>query len=219
VHISSVEEKFMVSRNEFFIAATLLAIAINTNKNDVKVSWVYNGRDDMASRTSVGMLYRELSVALRLRDKTSLRDIFTEVHNQVRDGIKYSCYPYMATIPQNEEGDIACVLYQKDICEADDFDGMNVSRVKIAHNDSAAEAVLEIKILDDEDGLAYVFDYAAGRYERETMSAFQKLFQSVVAAIVHNANTDGYDFGQLKKNLCVKENLMQKIKNILAKEK
>ena len=65
----------------------------------------------------------------------------------------------------------------------------------------------------------YEFDYAAGRYEKETMSEFQKLFQSVVAAIVHNANTDGYDFGQLKKDLCVKEGLMQKIKNILAKEK
>ena len=218
VHISSVEKKFMVSRNEFFIAATLLAIAINTNKNDVQVSWIFNGRDDLASKSSVGLLCRELSAGLRLRDKTNLRDIFTEIHNQVRDGIKYSCYPYMATIPQNEEGDIVCVLYQRDIREADDFDGMNVNKVKIAHNDAAAEAVLDIKILDDEDGLQYVFDYAAGRYERETMTEFQNLFRSVIATIVNNANTDGYDFGQLKKDLCVKESLMQKIKAIFHKK-
>jgi hypothetical protein len=64
-----------------------------------------------------------------------------------------------------------------------------------------------------------VFDYAASRYKKETMSEFQNLFKSVVAAIVNNANTDGYDFGQLKKDLCVKESLMQKIKDIFANRK
>ena len=218
VHISSVEKKFMVSRNEFFIAVALLSIAISTNKKNVHVSWVYNGRDDMASKTSVGLLCRELSVALRLRNKTNLRDIFAEIHNQVRNGIKYSCYPYMAMKPQNEDGDIACVIYQKDIREGDDFVEMNMERVKIAQNDAAAQSVLDIQILDGEDGLQYVFDYAAGRYRKETMSEFQNLFKHVVAAIV-NANTDGYTFEQLTKDVCGKKSFMQKTKNIFAKKK
>jgi hypothetical protein len=62
-------------------------------------------------------------------------------------------------------------------------------------------------------------DYAAGRYERETMTDFQNLFQNVVAAIVNNANTEGYDFGQLKKDAGIKESLMQKMKDIFAKKK
>ncbi len=218
VHISSVEKKFMVSRNEFFIAVALLSIAISTNKKNVHVSWVYNGRDDMASKTSVGLLCRELSVALRLRNKTNLRDIFAEIHNQVRDGIKYSCYPYMAMKPQNEDGDIACVIYQKDIREGDDFVEINMERVKIAQNDAAAQSVLDIQILDGEDGLQYVFDYAAGRYKKETMSGFRNLFKNVVAAIV-NANTDGYTFEQLTKDVCGKKGIMQKTKGIFAKKK
>ena len=119
---------------------------------------------------------------------------------------------------KNECGDIACVLYQRDIREADDFDGMNVKKVKIAHNNAAAESVLDIQILDDEDGLQYVFDYEVGRYKQETMSEFQNLFKRVVAAIVNNTSTDGYDFGQLKKDLYIKESLMQKIKAIFAKK-
>jgi hypothetical protein len=218
VHISSVEKKYMVSRNEFFIAAALLAIAINTNKNDVHVSWVYNGRDDLASTSSVGLLCRELSVALRLDNKSNLHEIFTEIHEQVQNGIKYSCYPYMSTIPQDEEGDIACVLYQRDIREADDFDGMNVNKVEIAHNNAAAQSVLDIQIFDNEDGLQYVFDYTVGRYNQETMSEFQNLFKRVVASIVSNSNTDGYNFEQLKKDMCIKENLIQKIKAIFAKK-
>ena len=219
VHISSVEKKFMVSRNEFFIAAALLAIAINTNKNDVHVSWVYNGREDLASISSVGLLCRELSVALRLHNKADLREVFTEVHEQVRNGIKYSCYPYMANISQDEDGDIACVLYQRDIREADDFDGMNVARVEVTHNNAAAQSVLDIQILDDEDGLKYVFDYAAGHYEKETMSEFQNIFKQVVSAIVNNANTDGYDFEHLKKDVLGKKDLKQKMKDAFARKK
>ncbi len=219
VHISSVEKKFMVSRNEFFIAAALLTIAINTNKNDVHVSWVYNGRDDLASTSSVGLLCRELSVALRLQNKSNLSDIFTEIHEQVRNGIKYSCYPYMANIPQDEDGDIACILYQKDIREADDFDGMNVNKVKITHNNAAAQSVLDIQIFDGDDGLRYVFDYSAGNYDKETMSEFQNLFKRVVAAIVNNVNTDGYDFEHLKNDVCDKKSLIQKVKDIFANKK
>jgi hypothetical protein len=209
----------MVSRNEFFIAVALLAIAINTNKNDVHVSWVYNGRDDLASSSSVGLLCRELSVALRLHNKSNLHDIFTEIHQQVQNGIKYSCYPYMATIPQDEEGDIACVIYQRDLREADDFVGMNVKEVEVAHNNAAAQSVLDIQILDGESGLEYAFDYAAGRYEKETMSEFRNLFKKVVAAIVNNANTDGYNFGQFKKEVCGNKGLMQKLKDTFAKKK
>ena len=219
VHISSVEKKFMVSRNEFYIAVALLAIAINTNKNDVHVSWIYNGRDDMASISSVGLLCRELSVALRLNNKSNLRDIFTEIHEQVRNGIKYSCYPYMANVSQDEDGDIACVLYQRDIREADDFDGMTVNKVAVAHNNAAAQSVLDIKILDNEDGLQYAFDYESSRYEKETMNEFLNLFKRVVAAIVTNANTDGYDFEHLKKDVLRKKGLTQKIKDIFAKKK
>ena len=77
---------------------------------------------------------------------------------------------------------------------------------------------MDIQILDGEDGLQYVFDYAASHYDPETMAAFQNLFKSVIAAIVNNANTDDYVFGQLKKDLRIKESLMQKIKAIFAKK-
>ena len=69
-----------------------------------------------------------------------------------------------------------------------------------------------------EDGLQYVFDYAAGRYKKETMSEFQNLFMRVVSAIV-NANTDSYTFEQIKKDVLGKTGLMPKIKDIFAKKK
>ena len=65
----------------------------------------------------------------------------------------------------------------------------------------------------------FVFDYAVGRYKQETMAEFQNLFKRVVAAIVNNANTDGYDFQHLKMDVRGKKGLSQKMKGIFDKKK
>ena len=65
--------------------------------------------------------------------------------------------------------------------------------------------------------LQLVFDYAASRYKKETMSEFQNLFKLVIATIV-NANTEGYTFAQLTKDVRGKKGLLQKIKAIFAKK-
>ena len=184
------EKKYMVSRNEFYIAATLLAIAISTGKNDVQVSWIYNGREDLATAASVGLLFRDLPVAVRLRDDMTLRDVFTEVHAQVQDGIKHSCYSYLESKSQVVDGDIASVLYQRDLREVGDMGGLAAETTEILQNKPASQTVLDIQILDGTEGLQYVFDYAASRYEQETMLTFQDLFKRVVATIAGDTNAE-----------------------------
>ena len=93
-----------------------------------------------------------------------------------------------------------------------------MEEIEIRQNKAASQAVLDIQILDGEAGLQYVFDYAASRYKKETMSEFQNLFNRVIATIV-NANTDGYTFAQLTKDVRGKKCLIQKIKDIFAKKK
>ena len=51
------------------------------------------------------------------------------------------------------------------------------------------------------------------------MTEFQNLFKRVVTAIVSKANTDGYDFEQLKKDVCGNKGLIQKIKDTFVKKK
>ena len=215
--LSLLEKKYMVTRNEFYVAVTLLAIAISTNANDVRISWIYNGRDDLISSSSVGLFFRDLPVALRLNDKMTLRDIFAEVQAQVKNGIKYGCYPYNEIEAPPVDDDDTCILYQRDLRDVGEFGGLTVEEIEIRQNKAASQSVLDIQILDGEGGLQYVFDYAASRYEQETMSEFQNLFKGVVAAIV-NANTADYTFTQLKNDVCGKKGLVQKIKAIFAKK-
>ena len=215
--LSLLEKKYMVTRNEFYIAATLFAIAISTNKKDIRISWIYNGRDDLISSSSIGLFFRDLPVALRLNNQMTLRDVFAEVHEQVQNGIKHSCYPYNEIEAPPVDDDDTCILYQRDLRDVGDFGGLSVEQIEIRQNKAASQSVLDIQILDGEAGLQYVFDYAASRYKKETMSEFQILFKRVIAAIV-NAGTDGYNFEQLKKDVCVKKGLVQKIKDFFAKK-
>ena len=215
--LSLLEKKYMLTRNEFYIAVSLLAIAISTNAHDVRVSWVYNGRDDLVSSSSVGLFFRDLPVALRLNAQMTLRDIFAEVHEQVQNGIKYSCYPYNEIEAPPVDDDDTCILYQRDLRDIGDFGGLDVEQIDIRQNKAASQTVLDIQILDGEDGLQYVFDYAASRYKEDTMSEFQKLFKRIIAAII-NANTDAYTFEQLKRDARGKKGLLQRIKAIFAKK-
>jgi hypothetical protein len=147
----------------------------------------------------------------------TLRDIFAEVREQVKNGIRYSCYPYNVIDALPVEDDDTCVLYQRDLRDVGEFGGLTVEEIEIRQNKAASQSVLDIQILDGEDGLEYVFDYAASRYKKETMSEFQNLFKRVIAAIV-NANTDAYTFEQLKMDVRGKKSLLQKIKDIFSKK-
>ena len=99
-----------------------------------------------------------------------------------------------------------------------DFNGLNVEAVELKQNQAASQNVLDIHIYDRDDGLAYLFDYAASRYEQKTMTDFQELFKRVVAAIVHNVNIDGYQFKQLMNDVSERKGLAEKIKEILFKK-
>ena len=148
----------------------------------------------------------------------TLRDIFTEVQAQVKNGIKYSCYPYNEIEAPPVDDDDTCLIYQRDLRDVGDFGGLVVEEIEIRQNKAASQSVLDIQILEGEDGLQYMFDYAASRYKKETMTEFQNLFKRVIATIV-NANTDGYTFGQLKKDVRGKKGLLQRIKAFFTKEK
>ena len=141
------ERQYRISRNEFFIAVAMLAISIYNKKNDIKISWIYNGREDMQSMSTVGLLFRDLPVGVHLNDKATIRDIFADIHNQVQGGIEHSCYAYVDK--HNQVGnECAYLLYQQDIRDMGGADGMNIETVDIRQNQAASQTILDMEILD-----------------------------------------------------------------------
>ena len=76
-----------------------------------------------------------------------------------------------------------------------------------------------MEILDGEDGLMLMMDYAASRYRDETMDRFKDLYvRTVQAMVTHNSQHD-VTIGELRKKLNDKGNFFIKIVSKFRRKK
>jgi len=216
--LNAAERQYKISRNEFFITAAALAISAYNKKNDIKLSWIYNGREALNMMSTVGLLFRDLPVGLHLQDSMTLRELFSEVHDQVQKGIEHSCYPYVDSHNQVTGEEAAYLLYQQDIRDGG-LEGMNIENVEIRQNQAASQTILDMEILDGSDGLQLMIDYAASRYDNESIERFKDLFLKAAQLMVtHNSQAD-VTVKELKDKITDKKNFFRIITGIFSKKK
>jgi len=217
--MNAMEKCYKISRNEFFIAVAALAISIYNDKPDIKLSWIYNGREDMQMMSTVGLLFRDLPIGLRFKDTDTIRNIFADVHDQVQKGIEHSCYPYVDMNNQVAEGESAYLLYQQDIRDMGGLESFNVEHVDVRQNQAASQTILDMEILDGADGLQLMIDYAASRYEDESIEKFKDIYIKVAQSLVtHNSQKD-MTVGELKEKLKDRMNFFALVKGIFSRKK
>ena len=189
--MKAMERHYRISRNEFFIAVAALSIAIYNREDNIKLCWIYNGREDLTAMNSVGLLFRELPIGVKLKDEMTLRDLFAEIHQQVQKGIEHSCYPYVDINNQAGSNEAAYLLYQQDIRDMGGLEGMNVETIDIRQNQAASQTILDMEILDGADGLELMIDYTASLYDDDSMENFKDIFLRVAQGLVtHNSQND-----------------------------
>lgn len=206
--MNAVERTYKISRNEFFITVAAIAIAIYNNKLDIKLSWIYNGRENMEMMNTVGLMFRDLPIGLHLNEKMSLRELYAEVHDQVQKGIEHSCYPYVDLNDQIIFGEAAYLLYQQDIRDMGGLEEMNVESIDIRQNQAASQTVLDMEILDGSDGLMLMIDYAASLYEDSSMERFRDLFVRVARTLVTQVSQEDVNLGKLYYRIMEKTNIL-----------
>ena len=217
--MTAMERAYKISRNEFFITVAALAISIYNNKPDVKLSWIYNGREDALMMTSVGLLFRDLPVAFRFKDTDTLRNVFADVHDQVQKGIEHSCYPYVDLHNQVAQGESAYLLYQQDIRDMGGLDGFDIEHVDVRQNQAASQTILDMEILDGQDGLQLMIDFAASRYKETSIEKFKDIYVKLAQAMVtHNSQKD-VTIGEIKQKIHDKKSFFTVVKGILRKKK
>lgn len=217
--MKAMERHYKISRNEFFIAVAALSISIYNKKNDIKLCWIYNGREDLTAMNSVGLLFRELPVGVRLKDEMTLRELFADVHEQVQKGIEHSCYPYVDIHNRVGSSEAAYLLYQQDIRDMGGLEEMNVETIDIRQNQAASQTVLDMEILDGAEGLMLMIDYTASLYEDESMERFKDIFVKTAQGLVtHNSQTD-VTIAELRKKYNSKRNFFETVKGVFSRKK
>ena len=59
-----------------------------------------------------------------------------------------------------------------------------MDRVDLIQNKAAAESIFNIEILDGEDGLQLVLDYASAIYEKSSIGRFSDLMSAIADRII-----------------------------------
>ena len=216
--MAAVERRYKISRNEFFITVAALAISFYNKKNDIRLSWIYNGREDMEMMSTVGLLFRDLPVGIRFRDDRTLRDVFADVHDQVQKGIEHSCYPYVDVHSAIGAEEAAYLLYQQDIRDMG-MDDMEIETIDIRQNQAASQTILDMEILDGSDGLELMVDYAASRYDDSSIEAFKDLFLNIAQSLVTYHSQQDVTIGEIRRKVQDKENFFIKVMSIFRRKK
>ena len=217
--MNAIEKAYKISRNEFFITVAALAISIYNNAPDVKISWIYNGREDMQNMTTVGLLFRDLPIGIRFKNSDTLRNVFADVHEQVQKGIEHSCYPYVDSHNAVSDGECAYLLYQQDIRDMGGMDGFGIEMVDIRQNQAASQTILDMEILDGAEGLTLMIDFAASRYKEESMERFKDVYVKLAQALVtHNSQAD-VTIGEIRDKIDDHRNFFKTIAGIFSRKK
>ena len=217
--MKAMERAYKISRNEFFITVAALAISVYNEASDIKLSWIYNGREDAKMLSSVGPLFRDLPVGIRFKDSDTLRNVFADVHDQVQKGIEHSCYPYVDAHNQVGSDEAAYLLYQQDIRDMGGLEGFDIKNIDVRQNQAASQTILDIEVLDGADGLQLMIDFAASRYEEASIERFKDIYVKIAQTMVtHNSQAD-VTIGEIKEKIFDKKNFFSIFTSIFRKKK
>ena len=98
-------------------------------------------------------------------------------------------------------------------------DAMGIETIDIRQNQAASQTILDMEILDGKEGLILMIDYAASRYNQESMERFRDLFVMVAQSLAtHNSQKD-ITVQELRKKLTDKSNFFAKIIGIFRRKK
>ena len=168
---------------------------------------------------TVGLLFRELPVGLRLREARTLRDVFADVHEQVQKAIEHSCYPYVDRRSQVAEEETAYLLYQQDIRDMGGSEGFDIDMIDIRQNQAASQTILDMEILDGEDGLQLMIDFAASWYEEESIEKFKDIYLRLAQALATHHSQKDITIKEIREKIQDKRNFFQTFVGIFHRKR
>jgi hypothetical protein len=164
-----------------FIAAELLALAAYNQEPDVMVSWIYKGRDNQRLQNVVGLLFRELPVAIRFDPKTTLGSFFLEIQEQITQGIVHSSYPWVSLHASPRSNDNIVINYQ-DMMGFEKNLPMPAELIELpVSGEDASESGMEVIIRDVDDANTDISaEFSGNRFKAEDITRFVEMMISVI---------------------------------------
>ena len=110
------------------------------------------------------------------------------------------------------------MLYQQDIRDGGDLEDMNIEMIHVRQNQAASQALLDIQILDGEDGLETMIDYAASRYKKESVEKFKDIFVRITQLLLHHTTQNDITVKEIREKIKGNNSIFKIVTSIFSRK-
>lgn len=197
--LKELEDISKLGKNGIFMISELLAMAAMNGKKDVMTVWVYKGRDSRNLTDILGLLFRELPVALSLSPDMTMGEIYSDVAEQISSGIAHCDYPYIDKGSAVRTNDHFIFIYQENNWNCADEMPLDMEDVDIDFPDIASETAMDVEIIDTDEGILMFLEFSDDRYRKEDVQQFMDTMVSFDRAMLRFRNHPDTTLGELFK--------------------
>ena len=174
-----------IGRNGLFLLAGLLALSTVNSTADVMITWIYNGRKDIDSMNSIGMLFYTLPLALSVTDDLTMKEMLTEIKEQLNNSIKYnSCSFVSSTFVSPVKDDCICFMLQDDVRTLSEDWRQPFEMKELEVNNRASQTSLDVEITTRGDEPGLYLDYAGSLYKPETIEQYGTMIKTIAGKLI-----------------------------------
>ena len=186
-NIKNISQKYFADKNfneaNFFLAATMIAVAKFSGVKSSFISWVHNGRTTAHELRLMGTLIEQIPIAWDFSEDCTAAKFLDGIEKKTNEGLKYR--KSLDIIYNNGlEDNIITFIFQKRLFGFGDgykIAGTKVDIVDIPNENSTAENCLDIEVnLCGEDEYIIAFDYDNSLYSEKTIKKFAVMIDDII---------------------------------------
>lgn len=171
------------SENNFFLAATMLAVAKFANAKSSFISWVHNGRTTAQELRLMGLLIEQIPIAWDFTEDCTVEKFFEGLEKKSAEGLKYRKSLDIVYNKKLEDNLITFIFQKRNFGFGSGYKiaGTKVDVIDLPDEYSAAENCLDIEVNLCDDGSYIIgFDYDKSYYLEDTIKKFAAQIDEII---------------------------------------
>ena len=172
------------SETNFFLAATMIAVAKFANAKSSFISWVHNGRTTAQELRLMGLLIEQIPIAWDFNEDCTVEKFFEGLEKKSAEGLKYRKSLDIVYNKKLEDNLITFIFQKRNFGFGSGYKiaGTTVDVVNFPNDEySAAENCLDIEVnLCDDGSYIISFDYDKSYYLDDTIKKFAAQIEEII---------------------------------------
>ena len=181
-------QRCAVTENIYATAAFGLLMGLYSGMNEALFSTIYNGRDSLRTRRTIGMLVKTLPVYSRFEKDEEVRDYLQKAREQMLSCMNNDIYPFSELSAETGITSRLLFVYQGDVLSVGGFAGEPVERIPLM--DNATGEFLAIQMYRQDGTYNVRAEYRSDMYSEEFVDIILRSFETVLKKML-SAETVG----------------------------